>query len=174
MKGKNLLLLIVLGALLVGALTACQGSPKSRADDFIAVIPEEFGEWEQDDMVKLLTSTVSNKGHVTLTYQGPDDTVAYIVIDAHPSDDAAQVAATDRERELLLMGLELEANRAPQQVTAQVAVDGRFRYALMEESKIVVEINALAAPGAEEPVSEEAFEELLTVVRRAYEKVAEE
>jgi hypothetical protein len=173
-KGKNLLRLVILGALLIGALVACEASPKSRADDFITYIPEEFGEWEQDDMVKLLTSTVTSQGHVTLTYQGPDDAVAYIVIDAYPTADAAEVAATNRERELLLMGLQLDASRAPQQVTAQIAIDGRIRYALMEENKIVVEVNALAASDAEEPVSEEVFEELLTVVRRAYEVMAEE
>ena len=174
MKSYKVVFVAVLAVILVTALMACQSSPKERAKDFVAFIPEEFGEWEQDDRVELLSSTVSNKGHVTLHFEGPDDAVAYIVIESHPSADASQVAATSRERELLLMGLVLEANRAPQQVTAQVAQNGRIRYALLEENNLVVEVDALAAPDAEEPVSEEAFDELLTVVRNAYQKVAEE
>jgi hypothetical protein len=173
-KSYKVFFVAALAVILVTTLTACQSSPKERAKDFVKFIPEEFGEWEQTDRVELLSGTVSNKGHITLQFEGPDDAIAYIVIEAHPSADASQVAATDRERELLLMGLVLEANRAPQQVTAQVAQNGRIRYALLEDNNIVVEVDALAAPDAEEPVSEEAFDELLTVVRNAYAKVSEE
>lgn len=169
---KRLVSILLLAALV---LAACGTSPKERTKEFLKYMPAEIGEWEQDDgeTVQLLSSTVSSMGHVTLVYEGPDDALAYIVIEVHPGDDAAEVAAMSRERELRLQGLVFDADRAPQMVTAQVAQTDRVRYALMQEGSIVVEIDTLAAEG-EDPVSDELFQSLLDAVRAAFAKVLED
>lgn len=173
MKRASALLLIALIVLLSALLTACGSSPRARADDLVAYLPAEVGDWERDDRetVKLLASTVASKGHVTMVYEGPDDALAYIVVEAHPGVDAAQVAFVTRERELRLDGLALDRDRAPQRATATVGQTALVRYALFQEETIVVEINAIAA-AEDTPVSDEAFDELLTMVRNAYAKVA--
>jgi hypothetical protein len=145
-------------------VSACGGSPKARARDMVTYLPEEIGEWELADRTELLTSTITSMGHITLSYEGPDDAIAYIVVEAHPSEDAADVAMVSRERELQLDGLTLEADRAPQQTTAQLAQTDRVRYALLKEGDLVVEIDAIAAEG-EDPVSDDNFAALLDAVR---------
>ncbi len=146
------------------AVSACGTSPKNRARDLVRYLPEEIGEWELDERTELLTSTITSRGHITLTYEGPDDALAFIVIEAHPSVDAADVAALDRERALLLDGLVLEADRVAQQATAQIAQTERARIALFHEDDITVEVNTLAAEG-EDPVSDDDFAALLDAVR---------
>lgn len=173
MKRASAILLIALIALLSALLTACGSSPRARADDFVVYLPAKVGDWERNDgeTVKLLASTVASKGHVTMVYEGPGDALAYIVVEAHPGADAAEVALATRERELRLDGVALDRDRAPQKATATVGQTALVRYALFQEGTIVVEINAIAAEeGA--PVSDEAFDELLTMVRNAYAKVA--
>jgi hypothetical protein len=170
-KRVSLLLL----AVLIAALAAgCGSSPKSRAKDFAKYLPEKAGEWARDDgeTVELLTSTVTSKGHITMLYEGPDDAIAYIVIEVQPTIDAAEVAVTSRERELLMQGLTFERDRKPPKATASVAQQERARYAIFQEEEIVVEIDALAA-SEDTPISDEAFDELLTMVRNAYEKALE-
>jgi hypothetical protein len=132
------------------------------------------GGWERDDKetVRLRSSTVTNKGHVTLFYEGTDDAIAYVVVEAHPSVDAAEVAYTTREREWRLDGLSLDRDRAAQKATALVAQTPLVRYALFQEGEIVVEIDAIAE-SEDAPVSDEAFDELLTMVRNAYAKIGE-
>lgn len=169
-KRVRLIGLVMLFAVLGIVVASCSPSPKSRADDLISYLPEEFGDWELDDTVKLLGSTVSNKGQAILTYEGTDDALAYIVIEVFPSEDAAEVAAADRERQWLLAGMELDSDRAPGQATADVAQTERAWYALFQEVDIVIEVNALAADDTT-PVSEEAFGDLLTAVRAALEKI---
>ena len=173
MKRASLILLIALVLLVSAVLTACGTSPRARADDFVKYLPAEVGDWERDDRqtVKLLASTIANRGHVTMVYEGADDALAYIVVEAHPSADAAEVALATRERELLLDGLTLERDRAPQRATALVGHTSRVGYALFREDTVVVEINTIA-DDEETPVSEEAFDELLTMVRNAFAKVA--
>lgn len=167
---QTLLLLIVV----VLTAAACGPSPRDRAKEFTEYLPAEYGEWEQldDETVELLTSTVTSMGHVIMQYEGPNDALAYIVIEAHPSNDAADVAATNRLRELQLQGLVLDRNRAPQKATADVAQSDVARYALFNEDGIVVEINALAD---EDGViaDDEVFEELLDIVRNAYDRAVE-
>jgi hypothetical protein len=169
MKRVGLLLVV-----LILLVTACGPSPKARTDDFAHYLPVEIGDWKLDDgeTVELVSSTITSKGHMTLVYEGPDDALAYIVIDVYPSDDAAEVASTARIRELRLLGMEFDADRVPQQATAQMTQTERNRIALLDEDSIVVEIDVIAAADAEEPVSEDAFSELLTIVRNAYEKIA--
>ncbi|MEW6577977.1 MAG: hypothetical protein AB1435_02165 [Chloroflexota bacterium] len=173
MKRARAILLIALIALVSALLTACGTSPRARADDFVTYLPAEVGDWERDDgeTVKLLASTVASKGHVTMVYTGADDALAYIVVEAHPGADAAEVAYVTRERELRLDGLALDKDRAPQKATATVGQTALVRYALFQEETIVVEINAIAA-AEDTPVSDEAFDELLTMVRNAYARVA--
>lgn len=174
MKRTRAILLIALVALAGTILTACGTSPRARADDFVEFLPARMGDWERDDeeTVRLLASTIANRGHVTMVYDGADDALAYIVVEAHPGADAAEVAYVSRERELRLDGLALDRDRAPQKATATVGQTALVRYALFQEETIVVEINAIAA-GEDTPVSDEAFDELLTMVRNAYAKVAE-
>ena len=157
-----------------GLIAGCSGSPRERTKEFAKYLPEEVGEWERndDETVELLASTVTNKGHITLFYEGPDDAVAYIVIETHPSEDAAEVAITSRTRDLLMQGLTFDTDRKPPQASASVAQHGRARYALFQEEEIVVEIDVLAAE-EDTPVSDEAFNALLTAVRNAYEKALE-
>jgi hypothetical protein len=166
--------LIALVALAGAVLTACGTSPRARADEFVKYLPAEMGDWERDDgeTVRLLASTIANRGHVTMVYVGAGDALAYIVVEAHPGADAAEVAYVSRERELRLDGLALDRDRAPQQATATVGQTALVRYALFQEETVVVEINAIAA-GEDAPVSDEAFDELLTMVRNAYAKVAQ-
>src|SRR5690554_445201 len=165
-----LALLLVVGA----ALTACGATPSAQADDLARFVPERYNDWQRDDRdtVRLRSNTILNTGHVTMIYEGPDDAIAYIVIEVHPTEDAAQVAATTRLREWHTQGLALDANRAPQQVTADVAQSDRVRYALLREGNTVIEIDAIAAEG-EAPISDEAFEDLLFMVRNAFVRVAE-
>jgi len=155
------------------ALTACGPSPKARADEFIKYLPATIGDWTRDDKqtAKLLSSTVSSEGHVIMVYNGPEGASAYIDIETYPSVDAAQVAIAERKRDLLLRGLEFSKDRAPRQVTADVAQDARVHYALIQNAEIVVEIDALAA-SADSPVSDDAFDQLLTAIRAAYGKTA--
>jgi hypothetical protein len=161
-------------AVLLLALVACDPSPKDHAKNFVRYLPPESESWERDDKetVELIPSTVTNKGHITMQYEGPDGALAFIVVEAHPSDDAAEVAAKSRIRELLMRGFEFSRNRASPQVPADVTQSGRARYAIFEDSKIVVEIDVLAASD-DNPVSDEAFGELLTMVRNAYDKVGD-
>ena len=162
-------------ALLIALLVAaCGASPKARADKVVKYLPQEAGDWARDDgeTVKLLSSTVTSKGHVTMIYAGPDGAIAYVVVEVHPSEDAAEVASTSRERELRMRGLVFEDDRAPRQATALVAQDGRARYALFQESEYVVEVDALAAD-EDHLVGDEAFADLLTMVRNAFGKVVE-
>lgn len=173
---RGVQLLGALSLLLIAgvALAACGATPRAEAEKLVSFIPDEYNDWERDDgdTVRLRSDTILTIGHVTLIYEGPDDALAYIVIEVHPTDDAAEVALTTRLRELQLQGLALEANRAPQQVTAQVAQTERVRYALLHEGATVVEIDAIAAEG-EASVSDEAFEDLLFLVRNAFVRVGE-
>ncbi len=166
--------LVVLAVLIATLVTSCGGSPRSRVKDFKKYLPAEMGDWTRDDKatVELLSSTVTNKGHVTMLYEGPDGAIAYVVVEVQSGVDAAQVAVTSRERELLMQGLVFDKDRKPPQATASVAQQGRARYALFQEDQIVVEIDVLAADEAT-PVSDEAFDDLLAMVRNAYEKVLE-
>jgi hypothetical protein len=116
---------------------------------------------------------VTSLGHITLQYEGADKALAYVVIETHPSEDAAQVAITSRERELRMLGLEFTADRKPKQVTAQIAQSGRATYALMQEGNVAVEIDVLAA-SADTPLNQDALDQLLAIVRGAYAKLAEE
>lgn len=174
MKRDRIWLVMALVVLVGMALSACSSSPRARADEFVRYLPAEVGGWERDDgeTVRLRSSTVTNKGHVTLFYEGADDAIAYVVVEAHPSVDAAEVAYTTREREWRLAGLILDRDRVAQKATALVAQTPLVRYALFQEGEIVVEIDAIAE-SEDAPVSDEAFDELLTMVRNAYAKIAE-
>ncbi len=162
MKRLSYPLIAILAMVLL--LTACGGSPKARSRDMVNYLPEDIGEWKLADRTELLTSTITSMGHITLSYEGPNDAIAYIVVEAHPSDDAANVAMVTRERELQLDGLTLEADRAPEQTTAQIAQADRVRYALLHEGDLIVEIDTIAAEG-EDPVSDDDFAALLDAVR---------
>ncbi len=170
---KRLTLLLL--AVLILVIAACGPSPKARTKEFARYLPARVGDWKQNEKetVELLASTVTSLGHITLQYEGADDALAYVVIETHPSEDAAQVAITSRERELRMLGLEFTADRKPKQVTAQIAQSGRATYALMQEGNVAVEIDVLAG-SADTPVSEDALGQLLTIVRAAYAKLAEE
>src|SRR5512145_1409235 len=117
MKRVGLLLLVF-----ILLLTACTDSPKQQAQDFAKYLPAEIGDWERDDdeTVRLLSSTVTSEGYISMMYEGPDDAIAYVVVEVFPGEDGAEVALDKRVRELLLMGVQLEADRKPKQVTAQV------------------------------------------------------
>ena len=164
--------LVVLAVLVVALVAGCGTSPRSYVKNFKKYLPAQVGDWTRDDKatVELLSSTITNKGHVTMLYNGPDGAIAYVVVEAHPGVDVAEVAITTRERELLMQGLTFEKDRQPPKATADVAQQGRVRYAFFREDEIVVEIDALAADEAT-PVSVEAFGDLLTMVRNAYAKV---
>lgn len=174
MKRASFFLVIALVVLAGALLSACGGSPRARADEFARYLPAEVGDWERDDKetVRLRSSTITNKGHVTMYYEGADDTIAYVVVEAHPGVDAAEVAYTTREREWRLQGLTLDRDRVAQKATALVAQTPLVRYALFQEGDIVVEIDAIAA-SEDAPVSDEAFDELLTMVRNAYARIGQ-
>jgi uncharacterized Zn finger protein len=171
MTAKRVLFLLLLAAMLV----ACGNSPRERAKDFREQLPAEVGDWERSDRdtVELHTSTVTSEGHVLLVYEGDNDAIAYIEIRGHSSEEAAELADAERERDLLLDGIALETNAPPRQVSAKVAQTDRVWYALFQEDTITVEIDAIAAEG-EDPISEEAFNDLLTIVRNAYARVIED
>ena len=150
MKRAGLFLITALAVV----LAACGPSPKARADEFLKLLPPETENWERDDgeTVQLLSSTVSSKGHAILQYTGPEDALAYVVVEAHPTDDAAGVAMADRQRLLLLQGLTFDADRAPQQATARSPRPTGC--GTLFQGTVVVEINVLQAVDAEEPLSE--------------------
>jgi hypothetical protein len=164
--------LVILAVLVVALVAGCGTSPRSYVKDFKKYVPAQVGDWTRDDKatVELLSSTITNKGHVTMLYNGPDGAIAYVVVEAYPGADAAEVAVTTRERELVMQGLVFEKDRKPPKATADVAQQGRARYAFFQEDQIVVEIDVLAADEAT-PVSDEAFTDLLTMARTAYAKV---
>jgi len=168
-RARHLLFFAVVVLALAVVLGACSPSPKARADEFVKYLPGNVGDWEREDgdTVKLLSSTVSSEGHVILFYEGSDDAIAYIVVEAYPSVDAAEVAYTLRMRDLLMQGLEFERDRAPRFATADIAQSGRTRYAFFLENDMIVEIDVLAAD-ADNPVSDDAFNDLLTIVRNAF------
>lgn len=172
MKRPSLIGMVILITVLALAISACSPSPKSRADDFTAYLPEVVGGWELDETVKLLGSTVSNEGHAILTYEGENDAIAYIVVRALASDDAAEIALTERVRELQLLGLAMDRDRAPGQATAEIAQTERVRYAVFNEADLFVEVNTLSAEG-EDPISDESFDALLEIVRGALEKMVD-
>jgi len=126
-KRANSVLFIALIVLVGAALAACKPSPKARADEFVRYLPGEVGDWEREDKdtVKLLSSTITNMGHVIMIYEGADDAIAYITVEAHPSIDSAELALTNRERELLLDGLELDKDRQPPKAAAGRAGTGQ-------------------------------------------------
>ncbi len=167
-------LLLFAAVILAVALGACSPSPKARADEFVKYLPGTVGDWERqdNDTVKLLSSTVSSEGHVILSYEGPDGAMAYIVVASYPSADAADVAYTLRMRDLLMQGLVFDKDRAPRFATADVAQSGRVRYALFAENDMIIEIDVLAAD-VENPVSDDAFGDLLSIVRNALAKIDE-
>jgi hypothetical protein len=167
--------LVLFAALIAALLAGCGGSPRSRAKDFARYLPAEVGEWQRndDETVELLASTVTSKGHITMLYEGPDDAIAYVVVEVHPSEDAAEVAITSRLRDLQLQGLVFDRDRKPPLATASLAQEGRARYALLQEEEIAVEIDTLAVD-EETPVSDENFDALLTMVRNAYAKALED
>lgn len=173
-RARHLLFFAGVVLALMIALGACSPSPKARADEFVKYLPGIVGDWEREDgdTVKLLSSTVSSEGHVILYYEGPDDAIAYIVVEAYPSVDAADVAYTLRMRDLLMQGLTFDRDRAPRFATADVAQAGRARYALFQENDMIVEIDVLAAD-AETPVDDDAFSDLLTMARNAFAKLNE-
>ncbi len=171
MKRARLLSLILVGIALALAVSAC-GTPKDRAEKFLKYLPQRTETWKLDarHSVKLLTSTVTSKGHAIQIYEGPHDLLAYVVVEVYPTEDAADVAAAEIERAWRLQGLTPEKDRAQGQVTAKVAQTELVRYALFVDGDVVVEVDAIA-PNAETTVSDEAFAELLTMVRNAYSQV---
>ncbi len=168
MKRLALLVLLLVPML---ALAACGPSPRARADDFLKYVPEQVGDWERDpdEAVRLLDSTIASEGHAILTFAGADDALAYLSVQTFGGPDAAEVAFTDRMRELQLRGLIFDKNRG-EGYTAEVAQDGRARYAIFNEDVFVVEVNTLAA-AEDAPVPDEAFDPLLDVVRTAFKQV---
>lgn len=173
-RGMRLFGLLALLIVASVALSACGATPGAQADEFARFVPEEYNAWRRNerDTVRLRSNTILAIGHITMIYEGPDDATAYIVIEVHPTEDAAQVAATTRLREWHMQGLALDADRAPQQATADVAQTDRARYALLREGTTVIEIDAIAAEG-EAPISDEAFGDLLFMARNAFTRVAE-
>jgi len=167
---KRLTLLVLLAV--VGlTLAACGPSPRARADAFLKYVPAGVGEWERDpdETVRLLNSTVASEGHAILTFEGADDALAYLDIRTFGGPDAAEVAFTDRLRDLQLRGLVFEKDTGGG-TTARVAQEGRARYALFNKDDFVVEVNTLAA-AEDTPVSDEAFAALLDVVRTSFKQV---
>lgn len=174
MKRKSVLLLAVLIVILSGVLVACGASPKAHTDEFVKYLPGKVSGWQRDDKatVKLVSSTVTSKGHVSLLYNGPDGAIAYVVVESHPSTDAAEVAISDRMRDLTMQGLVFSTKRDvnPKKAPAEIAQEGRARYAFFQVDEVVVEIDVLAADD-QHLVSDDSFEQLLTSVRNAYLKI---
>jgi hypothetical protein len=165
-----LLAVLVLAAVV---LPGCTGGPKERVDDFVAYLPDAIGPWTLADSVKLQANTVTSIGHVALTYTGPDGAIAFLVIESHPTGDAAEVALASRERELILDGLEFSKDREPQKATADVTAEGRVRYAFFHQDDLLVEIDALAAADAD-PVSDEDFGALMDIVREVLTRMVQD
>ncbi len=152
--------------------SACGASPRETAKDFASYLPLETTSWEQQDnrTIQLRQNTVTSMGHVTLEYEGPDDAIAWVTIEAHPSTDAADVAYGKRQRDLLMQGLEFEDSRAGTQVKAEIARKDRATWVLFISEDVVVEVDILSG-SADELVSEDSLEELLQAVRNAYDKI---
>ncbi|NDJ74729.1 MAG: hypothetical protein GYB65_00605 [Chloroflexi bacterium] len=161
-------------ALLVSALlmSACSPSPQKRADDFARALAPEIGDWNRrdDDTIQLDDSVVSNQGQVTLRYQGPRRSEAYVNVLTFSSENAAEVAAENRKRELLLDGVELTLRWQPQVpglVPAYGALDGLVWYVVMQDGEIMLEINAISQSESR-LVEEETLAPVIDAAREAF------
>lgn len=176
MKRASLYLFAVL-MLAIVALAACGPSPRERAKDFAKLMPDEIDGWTQIERgrVELTANTVSNTGHTTLQFNWPTErdpeVIAYVVIEAHPSEDAADVAYAARVRDFQLMGLTTESSPQPQTDETH-GTNGAAVYALLKADDVVVEIDAFPQDEGV-VVDEDAFDELLSTVRQVYRKAVD-
>lgn len=158
--------------LLLVLLPACRPDPKSQAAEWAKRFPEEAGDWEaDDDVLELTPENISNVGHVTLTYEGDEDSFAYISVDVYATETAAEVALAEKLRNWQLQGarfeeFEFEAERGTPlfNETIDIAAFPGGRLAYRQEKNTLFTLSVIPAEPSEVP--DEAFIPLLeTIVR---------
>lgn len=161
---RKLVFIIVLFPLLAAA---CINSSKQEARRYGERMPERIGVYSQEDIIELTDEAVSDKGHMTLVYEANNIGEVFIVIDIYGTEPAADVAVERRNRELRLMGLEIETDRVPRYSKfgrADVVQMPNGRLAMFSDRNIVIEVQFIKDnPDAE--ISHEDWEAFLTAVR---------
>ncbi|MBZ0306519.1 MAG: hypothetical protein K8I82_10675 [Anaerolineae bacterium] len=142
-------------------LAACRPDPKSKASDWANRFPEEIGNWEaDDDRLELTPENASSFGHVTLTYEGEDDALAFISVDVYATETAANVALNEKVRNWQLQGIRFETER-PGGERVDIATFPGGTLAYMQSKDTVVTLTILPPDPAESEISEEEIEVLL-------------
>ena len=146
--------------------TACINSSKQQARKYGERMPERIGVFSQEDVIELTEEAVSDKGHMTLVYEGNAGEV-YVVIDIYGTDPAAEVAVERRNRDLRLMGLELETDRVPRYSKfgrADIVEMPNGRIAIFSDKNVVIEVQYIKADDESE-ISDDDWTAFLTAVR---------
>ncbi|NDJ86679.1 MAG: hypothetical protein GYB66_12400 [Chloroflexi bacterium] len=163
MRTKMTFLAVIL-AILFGS-AACDSGPKAKAREFADRFPETIGEFDRDDdRIELTAEAMGNTGHVTLTYEQRNAGIVYVVIDTYGTETAAEVAMARRERELLLMGYEIDTDRQPRALTASVVELPLGRVAIFERDEMIIEVQYLKED-SETAIDEASWEAFLDTVR---------
>lgn len=164
MRRIGLFLLLVL--LLVAA---CRPNPKTKAADWAKRFPEEIGDWEADeDKLELTAENISNVGHVTITYEGEDDAMAYVSIDVYATETAADVAMSEKLRNWQLQGIRFqeyeieneESIAKGEEISTAAFPGGKLAY--RQEENAIVTLTVIPAEPAE--ISDETIAPLLEIV----------
>lgn len=116
--------------LLIGVvgLAACGASPKGKANEWANRFPPEIGNWELDDgRLELTAENQSNFGHVTLTYEGEEEAVAFVSIDVFATETAAEVEFARRVRDWELLGVRFEREKSARTATTAGGYLGLFQ-----------------------------------------------
>lgn len=156
--------LVLLLIFLVGMLAACRPDPKSKARDWANRFPEEIGNWEaDDDRLELTPENASSFGHVTLTYEGEDDALAYISVDVYATETAANVALAEKVRNWQLQGVRFETER-PGGERVDIATFPGGTLAYMQSKDTVITLMILPPDPAETEIPAEDVEALLNTM----------
>jgi hypothetical protein len=155
---RRILLLTVLLLL----VAACRPSPQSRADEWAGYFPEEVSEWEadRDDDLTLNPEDFAGMGHVTITYEGDDDALAYVTIEAYATDTAADIALNDTLKDWQLMGIQFDRSSPPGPRYYTGATPGGTLILLQQNETVFT----LAFINGEEPIPEAEVEVLLELL----------
>ncbi len=147
---------------LVLLVAACGGSPKAKAREFAERLPEQIGEFRQEDnRVELTAEAIGSTGHVTVLYTQRNVAEVYIVIDTFGTKSAADVALARRQRDLRLMGYEFDINRRGSP-TAQIADLSQGRIAIFQRDDMLIEIQYIKLG---DEVDEDSWEFFINTIR---------
>lgn len=153
--------------LLPMVIVACDSGPKAKARDWADRFPDEIASWELDDEIELTAENQAGFGHITRTYEGADDTIAYLSIDVYATSTAADVALAQLIRQWELNGARFESQRfGVDRLDFADTPGGRFTYTQVDETILTLTVIP-EAPGTElnEDEIEVFWETIVEVIR---------